>query len=521
MPVLPEYLRPLLTPEPYPHAAGDVRLIETHVSWLFLTGEYTYKVKRPVRYSFIDLRSIGRRKFFCEEELRLNSRFAPDLYLDVCRIVLQDHQTRIGGSGQVVDYAVRMRQFDTADVLDQLLAAGQVEVRELEEFGRSLARQLGELPAAQSPTQWGSAETVRRLLLENISQCMQSFAPLGTQEELRALCEPFQVMLASLEPMLRVRSEQARIHECHGDLHSRNVVRYQGRLLAFDCMEFEPAFRWIDVAEEVAFLLMDLHVQGAPRHAQAFLAGFLAQNGDYAACRLLRLYAIHRALVRAKVSALEVVAATDIGERSIAAARHRAYLAEIHRQLELPRPVLLLMSGLSGSGKTWVATQVAQELGAVHLRSDVERKRMFGIQETDRSKPGIDQGLYSRASSARVMEQLLCCAADVLVGGFNVIVDATFGLRGDRERFRGLAATHGVELRLIYCHAPRAVLESRIRGRRQAGLDASDADLEVLAWQESHREAIAPDEGIAVIDADTTDVSIVPRICARVRQPAG
>jgi predicted kinase len=350
------------------------------------------------------------------------------------------------------------------------------------------------------------------LLLENVAQCLQCFASLGTQDELRALAEPFKAMLQPLEPLMAVRREQGRVQECHGDLHTRNVVRHHGRLLAFDCMEFEPAFRWIDVAEEIAFLLMDLRVQGAPRHAQAFLSGFLTQGGDYAACRLLRVYAIHRALVRAKVAALEAAATSDAATRVAATAKHRDYLEEIRRLLARQRPMLLLMSGLSGSGKTWLACQLAPLLGAVHLRSDVERKRLAGMAEQQKSGADIGQGIYSRAANERVVEHLLGCADDVLDGGFAVIVDATFGRRSDRGRFRQLAARHGVELRLIHCHAPGAVLESRIRGRQQAGLDASEADLAVLAWQQAHREAITVDEEMKVIDIDTTEGDLVSKI---------
>jgi uncharacterized protein len=520
MPSLPEYLRPLLTRQPYPHPVGAVQLIETHVSWLFLTGEYAYKIKRPVRYPFIDLRSPGRRAFFCEEELRLNRRFAPELYLEVCRITVQDGLTQIGGEGSIVEYAVRMHQFEGREELDQLLAAGQVEPGELEEFGRDVSRRLATLPVARSPQGWGRPDLVRKLLQENIAQCMQCFASFGTQGEMQALSDPLKAMLLALDPVIESRRGQGRVRECHGDLHCRNVVRYQGRLLAFDCMEFEPAFRWIDVAEEVAFLLMDLHVQHAPRHAHAFLAGFLAQDGDFAACRLLRLYGIHRALVRAKVAALEATPTSSPDELARAASRHRGYLAEARRLLEVPHPTLVLMSGLSGSGKTWLARQLAPELEAVHLRSDVERKRIAGVAEQERSGSGIGQELYSRDFNAKVMERLLVCAADVLEGGFNIIVDATFGQRSDRERFCKLAAAHGVDIVLLHCRAPRMVLESRILGRQRAGGDASEADLAVLAWQESRREAITPEECMRVIDADTTESDIVSKILGMVRQPA-
>jgi aminoglycoside phosphotransferase family enzyme/predicted kinase len=517
MPALPEHLRPLLTSQPYPHPVGAVRLVETHVSWLFLTGGYAYKVKRPVHYPFVDLRSLERRMFYCEEELRLGRRFAPQLYLEVCRVTTQDGFTHIGGDGAVVEHAVRMRQFNVEDGLDRLLAGGDIQAHELEQFGRDLASVQARLPVAQPSQPWGSPAMVRRQLLENIAQCLQCFAPLGTRDELRALRAPFVALLPPLEPLLALRQQQGRVRECHGDLHAGNVVRCQGRLLAFDCMEFEPAFRWIDVAEDLAFLLMDLQARGAPLHAHALLSGFLAQCGDYAACRLLRLHSIHRALVRAKVAAVEAAGTADVAARAAASALHRMYLDEVHRLLDARRPALLLMHGVSGSGKSWLAKGLAPLLDAVLLRSDVERKRLAGLGEFEQSGSAPGQHLYSPQSNARLLEWLLQCAGDALAGGCSVIVDATFVRAADRARFRQLAQAQKVELRLIHCNAPHEVLQSRIRARQRGGGDASEADLAVLAWQQAHAEAIAPGECLPVIDADTTRADILAEVRAALR----
>jgi hypothetical protein len=413
-----------------------------------------------------------------------------------------------------------MRQFECEDGLDRLLATGRVGPHELERFGRDLAAIHDGLPVAQDPQDWGRSAVVCGQILENIAQCLQLSEPLGTQAELRRLCEPFVAGLRVLGPWIDARRRAGHVRECHGDLHSRNVVRYAGRLIGFDCIDFEPAFRWIDVAEEIAFLLMDLDARRCPLHAQAFLGGYLSQSGDYQACRLLRTYGIHRALVRTKVTALEGSSASQPYVRTLNIESHKAYVECIHRLLEPGRPMLILMHGLSGSGKTWLASRIAPLLGAVHVRSDVERKRLAGLGQSESSHSAMEEGLYSPFSNQRVYEHLRRCADDVLAGGYTVIVDATFGRRDDRERFRSLAAARAAELCVVDCHAPQQRLESRLVERQRDHSDASEADLAVLAWQQSHLEPIAAAEQLAVIDADTTREAIVSEVYDSLREQA-
>jgi hypothetical protein len=505
---LPDKLTGLLQPRAYPHPVDAVTLVETHISWILLAGEFAYKVKRPVCFPFIDLRSFERRAYYCREELRLNQRFAPQLYLDVCDITVTDGEARIGGTGELVEHAVKMCRFRRADELDNLLAQSRIEPEELASFGRELALIHSWLPVAQPPATWGEPATVYSTTLKNLEECAQASAVFDSASEVQEMKPEFERRLEAARGYMTERRKNGRVRECHGDLHAANVVRLESRLVAFDCMEFKPAFRWIDVADEIAFLLADLETQGYPRHARAFLDGYVGQSGDYQACRLLPLYKAHRALVRAKVTALSQAGSGAGGADATGRSRHRAYVDCAGRALGCKRPVLILMSGLSGSGKTWLADRLAPAIGALHLRSDVERKRLAGLAEHARSGAAVGQGVYSSAYTTRVYEYLARAAEDVLAGGYTVIVDATFSRREDREVFRKLARGSGVTACLVHCRAPHDVLVSRVVGRDLHGKDASEADVAVLDWQKARWEPVKSEEQWTVIPVETEHIDL-------------
>jgi aminoglycoside phosphotransferase family enzyme/predicted kinase len=499
---LPSHLVGLLEPDAYPHPAGRVEVIETHLAWIFLAGHFAYKVKRPVRLPFVDQRSLDKRAFLCAEELRLNRRFAPDLYMEVVKIVNVGGAPRIGSQGSVLDFAVRMRKFDRSQQLDRLLASGSIAAEELEAFGERVAVQHEKLPRSGEAQPWGWPAAVRRIHSENASQCE---AALSSRFGIEYAAGPIAALMAqrleALGALMTVRIAEGAVRECHGDLHSRNIVRHEGRLTAYDCLEFEPEFRWIDVAEEVAFLTVDLEARGHPHHAHAFLSGWLTHSGDYVACRLINLYEAHHALVRAKVIALSPDDSGDSDQVSLE--RVEACLAAARSALNRKNPTLIVISGLSGSGKTTLARKLAKELPAVHLRSDIERKRLAGFAPRVSSQSSLGGGLYSAEQSARVYERLQACAFASLTGGFNTIVDATFNLRAERQRFRELADRAGMKLMFLRCHAPVEILRSRIRHRAARGDDASEATLDVLDWQLARAEAVNPQERLEVLQIDT------------------
>lgn len=513
---LPKHLAALMQPEAYPHPVAGVTLVETHISWILLTGEVAYKIKRPVCFPFLDLRSLERRAFFCKEELRLNRRFAPQLYEEVCPVVLVDGVARMGGPGEPLEYAVKMHQFARDDELDNLLAQSRIDAAELDAFGRELAGIHGGLPVGLPPAPWGDPQLVREAIWKNLDECARASAVFDGASAVRSLREQLNHYLQVAAPWMSDRREDGRIRECHGDLHAANIVRLESRLVAFDCLEFEPAFRWIDVADEVAFLLADLDARGYRLHEGAFLAGYLSQSGDYQACRLLPVYKAHRALVRAKVTALgQRSAAAGAGGATAGATADetrllafRAYLDCAARALSPRSPALILMSGLSGSGKTWLAERVAPLLGAVHLRSDIERRRLAGVEDRARTGSALGEGMYSREFTTRVYAFLRTAVEDILSGGYTAVVDATFSRREDRDAFRKLASRLGASACLIHCHASHEVLRSRIVERERQGRDASEADVNVLEWQKEHWESVGADEQWTVIAVDTADVDV-------------
>jgi len=413
-----------------------------------------------------------------------------------------------------------MRQFDRGEELDALLRAGRVEPAELETFGAGLVQIHAQLPQAQPPDRRGTAAAVRTLILSNLDQAAQALATLDRPHVIEALRTRVIEQLEASAAMIDARWAAGRVRECHGDLHARNIVRLEGRLMAFDCLEFEPAFRWIDVADELATLLADLDWRDQPRLAHAFLGGYLSASGDYQGLRVLPLYRAHRALVRAKVAALNARASPDPQLRESSVAEMDALVDRAGRALRRRTPRLLLLCGLPGSGKTWLSQALGVRLGAVLLRSDIERRRLAGLPREARSESAPGAGLYTPEAGAAVYEHLAQCVQDVIGGGFTAIVDASFALHEDRLRMAAQANRLGVQCWLVHCSAPYALLQQRIAQRQRKGKDASEADAVVLAWQQQRFEPVGASPDMAVIEVDTADPACATRVMQALQPPA-
>jgi len=502
---LPKQLAGLLDATAYPHAVTSVTVIQTHLSWVLLTGEVAYKIKRPVHYAFADFRDPAHRAWLCSEELRLNQRFAPGIYLGTSAIREQNGQATLVGDGPQIETAVRMRQFDRRGQLDRLVEQDQLSDDELDAFGQDLASLHQSLPSLRQDAEYAQPAHVRKGMLDNLNECMALNVDRLSAQRLHSLKPTLERRSYDSHAVLLERAAAGHFRECHGDLHLSNIVRIDGRCMPFDALEFEPAFRWIDVADELAFTVADLTGYAHPTLATAFLNGYFAASGDYDALRVLDLFVCHRALVRAKIMMIRRRAAdADLTQQAHWQRRFIDYLSVAESALNRPKPTLVLMHGLAGSGKTWLARQLARQMTAVHVRSDIERKRLAGLGALARTEAELGSDLYDSAHSGRSYARLHQCASAALSGGWNVICDAAFLRRRQRDLFYSLAADLGLKVLLIHCTAPDPELQRRLGDRQALGKDASEADATVLDWQRTHVDSISSDEITNVITIDTT-----------------
>ena len=498
----PELIRHLGDPACYDHAAGPVRVIETHISYVLLTGEFAYKIKKPLDLGFLDFSSLDKRLHVCCEEVRLNRRLAPAVYLDVVPITGSPAAPRVNGAGEAFEYAVKMRQFPPDATLDRLDAQGGMTTRHVEAIAAAAARfhlQDCERAAADSP--WGSPENVWRPVAQNFLQIAPRLDAAADRRQLDALQAWSETEHAGLAPLMAARKRNGFVRECHGDLHLGNLAWVDDQLLVFDCLEFNPELRWIDVQSEVAFCYMDLLQRGHADWAWLFLNIWLEQTGDHAGLALLRYYAVYRALVRAKVAAIRT-GQTAGAERDAAFAELRALL-NLATTLTRPLTVRLdITHGLSGSGKTTVTRALMQTPGAIRLRSDVERKRLAGLDALAKSGSGVGQQLYAADATRRTYAHLARLAGEIVDAGWPVIVDATFTARWQRDLLHEQARSLGVAFHILDFPVPVAILRERISQRARAGGDASEADLDVLQHQLDTEEPLAADEQADIVGFD-------------------
>lgn len=506
-----EFLAAMQRPETYRalHAVnGPVRCIETHISWVFLTGRYAYKVKKPVRLSFLDYSTPQRRAELCHEELRLNRRHAPDLYVDVVPIGGTPARPVVGGKGAAFEHALRMLQFDPALELTHLLQSGSLEPGEIGMLGATIARTQQLADRAGPDDHFGTPATAHRITLDNFAEIGRLLPGAVASEHLADLQARIDAAYRKVRALMSSRRERGFVRECHGDLHCGNVVRWQRRLVAFDGLEFDPALRFIDVVNDLAFLSMDLGAHDRADLRRELLNAWTAASGDYAAITLLPYYEGYRALVRAKVAALRRQQARGAAVAAAGTLAHQ-YLAWERRQMQRSVPSLLVMVGLSGSGKTWLATRLATTIDAFHLRSDVERKRLAGLGPLDASGSPPDGGIYTREFNARTYTRLRECVAACLAGSESIIVDAANLRRHERESFLQIAASHGATASIVHCAAPLEQRKARVAQRRESATDASEATAALLDRQPAFWEPLNTAEQSVTMTVDTSDAAAV------------
>lgn len=482
---VPPLIRALLEPHRYPHDSAQVELTQTHLSWLLLAGAHVYKIRKPVKFDFVDFSTLALRREDCEAEVRLNRRFAPTLYEAVVSITGSPQDPAIDGIGPVLEHAVRMRRFPADAELTALLARNDIDAQALMQFGARIAAIHADSAVGDRP-----AAAMAAVAADNVQELLRVAG--SEHQRLAQLQQWLSQQWSRIADTVEERRRAGRIRECHGDLHAGNIVRLDGVLTAFDAITFNERLRCIDVASDVAFLVMDLHARRRADLAWAFLNGWLESSGDYQAMQLLPFAAVHRALVRAKVAALD-------GDDTQCA----RYIDVALDGIRAGCPALTITCGLSGSGKTWLSSRAMTQAGAVRIRSDVERKRLAGLrpEESSRGRASI----YTVEFNRRVYEHLLDLAGDLLRQGHHVIVDAAFLKRDERLAFMSLAARENARFRIVHCIADTPELRRRLDERQRTRHDASEADAAVMQRQLDYWEPFTASEAAAVIDVNTAD----------------
>jgi len=423
-PVSQALIAALQNPALYPHPVEDFRVIETHISWVILTGPFAYKVKKPVDFGFLNFTRLEDRGHFCQEELRLNQRLTSGLYLEVLPVTGSESKPRLGGDGPVIEYVLKMRQFPQSQLLDQVQSRGELTTAHIDALAEQIAHFHQITPAVPAEHPLCSPTSIMAPLRQNFEQIRPLLSDAADLAQLDALEAWTESSFSRLEPLLGERSRNGSIRECHGDLHLGNATLLDGQVVLFDCIEFNEPFRLIDIASDAAFLAMDLEDRGLKSLSRRFLNGWLERTGDYQVLPLLNLYKSYRALVRAKVSLFRLGQEQDPVQRAVILRQYRRYASLAEEYSAIPSRFLFITSGVSAVGKSQVALRLVEAFGALRLRSDVERKRLFGEQSAEQ-RDQLAAGIYSAEASAATYQRLHELAGQALQAGFPVVIDAT------------------------------------------------------------------------------------------------
>ena len=496
---IPVLIQQMMQPGFYPHSVKEpIQLIQTHISYVFLTGEYAYKVKKPMNFGFLNYSTLEQRKHFCHEELRLNQRGAAELYLEVLPIAGDEKQYQLGGTGEAVEYVLKMRQFPQEMLFVNLFEQGKLDDALMEEMGRVVAQYHANAATNDYIRKFGEVAQIRQAFDENYQQTEKYVGSLQTQAQFEETKQYTDSFFDERSPLFTSRIENNSIRECHGDLYMQNICLWHDKILLFDCIEFNEPFRFVDVMYDVAFAVMDFEAKHRPDLGNVFLNTYVEQTGDWEGLQLLPLYLSRQAYVRAKVNSFLM---DDPGVPDAVKKEAKVAATNYYQQAwEYTKPhqgQLILMSGLSGSGKSTVAKQLARKIGAIHLRSDAVRKHLAGIPLQQR---GGDE-IYTDEMTQKTYERLLSLGMLLASQGFAVILDAKYDRASFREDAIASAKSQQIPLQILHCNAPAEVLRERLQNRTG---DIADATADLLEAQQAAAQSFTEAEKPYVKTVDTT-----------------
>lgn len=472
--------------------AKDIEIIETHISWVLLIDDYAYKIKKPIHFDFIDYSTLKLRKHWCEEELSLNQRFSSDIYIKVIAITGSLDKPFLEGKGNVLEYAVKMHRFKQTDLLSFMADKNKLNSHHIDNMALKIAQFHQNTESSSSHSEHGSAKTVFYWASHNLSDILELVDSSKDVQHIKDIQQQSNKEFVNIKTTISERKKNGFVKNCHGDCHLGNMLWHKQQAILFDGIEFNPALRWVDVICESAFVVMDLHARGFNPLAWRFLNHWLSITGDYAGLRVISFYIAYLALVRAKVALLQIDPTQQDNKHALDLQNNfQNYTDLAQHYLSKKSLELCITVGVSGSGKSTFAARFSETKGFIHLRSDIERKRLFSIPIIGPYHENLTQKLYDSNATKQTYQILHELSINILNSGFSVIVDATFLRRNERLLFKQLAQKHNVTFRILHCYASKDTLEERIIKRIN---DPSDATVDVLHKQLSKFEPIQEDE---------------------------
>lgn len=507
----------LQNPALFAHPVKEFQVIETHISWVLLTGEYAYKIKKPMNFGFLDFTELSGRAHFCAEELRLNQRLTDDLYLEVLPITGSVEAPQLGGDGAPIEYALKMRQFPQNQMLSTLQANGELTAAHIDQMARQIAQFHLAAPKVAVEHPLGTPDSVMAPVEQNFEQIRPFLSDKADLVQLDALQAWARSSFDRLHGLFETRKAEGFIRECHGDIHLGNATLIDGKVVIFDCIEFNEPFRLTDVYADTAFLAMDLEDRGLKSLARRFISQYLEITGDYAGLELLNFYKAYRALVRAKVALFSMPADADGVQRATTLRQYRNYANLAESYSAIPSRLLAITHGVSAVGKSHVAMRMVEAVGAIRLRSDVERKRLFG-EQAEQAAGQLQQGIYADDASQKTYQHLHQLAGTILRAGFPVVIDATYLKQAQRQAAADVASETGVPFLILDCNAPDAVIASWLAQRQADQNDPSDATLEVVAAQQANRDPLTGEELLKAKRVETNESGSLDELVKQIRQ---
>jgi aminoglycoside phosphotransferase family enzyme/predicted kinase len=497
-------LRALQDPALYPESTATVEVCETHISVVFLTDQYAYKIKKPLNLGFLDYSTLDRRRFYCLQELVLNRRLSQDVYLDVLALHHDGQRYTFAAQGPAVEYVLKMRRLPADSTLEARLRRHQVTPAVMEDIAQLVAAFHSAHAPPGARGQFGTLAQVQHDWQENFVQtadCLGRTLSETTYAQIQEAVTRFTTQRAA---WFAQRVDAGRIRDCHGDLRAEHVYLPPGQTHIIDCIEFNARLRYIDVASEVAFLAMDLERLGFPTMAHAFVRAYVQYSEDLTLYRLLDFYRCYRAYVRGKVAGIRLHEAPPLQEQShVQHEAERCFTLAARYAARCLRPLLIITTGLIGSGKSSVAADVAAALDMPVFSSDRLRKERAGLRpETSQHVP-YGTGIYGAEASRSIYEALADLAQQALTHGQSIILDASFSQQTDRQRMATLAHQAGADFVVVECMAPEAVLRERLEQRARDAATISDGRLDILAQFQRHYESVQASESAHHVRLDT------------------